>query len=415
MPQAEYEEQSTISVKGDVARTSASWVSWIGLCAASFFLAEIGGVTMPFVNTYLVECGWGYDTIGAAAALAGLVSFLTHSPAGFIIDFTRRHRLLLAGSSMLVGACFGVLPFVCESRIGVFILLAIAGFGKPFFGPITNALTLEMAGHAGLNRSLGFKEGWNHAGNIVAALSAMVLVSYFPVTAVFIAVTVVSVLAAASGFLIRPGELHHDLAASSRFARPFTPFLELIRARRVATLLASAVLFHLANAPVMPLVAQKIRHVGGSNSQVAGVVLIAQAVMIPVALLAGFLGERWGRKPVLAIGFAVLPVRIFLYAFTEDPSELVSLQALDGIGAGVFGVTAVAVCGDLTRGRGHFNGLAGVLATAVGTGGVVGPLVSGLIVQHLGFSAAFFTFSGIATAAAVLLIGWMPETRGIRA
>ena len=32
-------------------------------------------------------------------------------------------------------------------------------------------------------------------------------------------------------------------------------------------------------------------------------VLAAQAVMIPVALLAGWLGEIWGRKPVFAIGF----------------------------------------------------------------------------------------------------------------
>ena len=396
-------------------RLSPSWRSWIGLCAASFFLAEIGGVTMPFVNTYLVECGWGYDTIGAATAFAGLVSFLTHFPAGFLIDRTRRRRLLLAGASLLVGMCIGSLPFASESRVGVFAVLALAAVGKPVFGPITNALTLGLIGHTGWNRALGVKEGWNHAGNIAAAFTAMVLVSYYPVPAVFFAVTVASALAAASGFLIRSSDLHNQHIAGHSFTRPHVPFLDLVRDSRVAILLASAVLFHLANAPVMPLVAQKIRHVGGSNSQVAGVVLIAQAVMIPVALLAGFFGERWGRKPVLAIGFAVLPVRIFLYAFTDDPGELVALQSLDGIGAGIYGVTAVAVCGDITRGRGHFNGLAGVLATAVGTGGVVGPLVSGLIVQHLGFSAEFFTFSGIATAAAVLLIGWMPETRSMPA
>jgi MFS family permease len=412
MPDIQYAEQSTVPKRGVIVNSSASWTSWIGLCAASFFLAEIGGVTMPFVNTYLVESGWGYDTIGAATAFAGLVSFLTNWPAGFILDHTRRRRVLLAAASLLVGGCFGLLPSMRESRVEIISMLALAGFGKPFFGPLTNALTLGLVGHASLNRALGIKEGWNHAGNIAAALTAMALVSYFPVTSVFYAVTVVSVLAAVSGFLIRPSELHRDRPLGLPVARPSIRFLDVIRDHRVATLLAAATLFHLANAPVMPLVAQKIRHVGGSNSLVAGVVLMAQAVMIPVALLAGLLGERWGRKPVLAIGFVVLPIRICLYAFTDDPTQLVALQALDGIGAGIFGVTAVAVCGDLTRDRGHFNGLAGLLATAVGSGGVVGPLLSGLIVQHLGFSAAFFTFSGIATVAAVLLIGWMPETRG---
>jgi len=394
----------------------ASWQSWIGLCATCFFLAEIGGVTMPFVNTYLRECGWGYDRIGMAAALAGLVSWLMSSPAGFFIDYFRRRRLLLAGASLLVGSCIGLLPVMCESQAWIFTLLALAGLGKMFFGPLTNALTLSMVGHGRLNRSLGIKEGCNHAGNIAAALTAIVLVSYLPVASVFFAIAMVSVLAAGCGFLIRRDELHGDQGARAprlhgSSARPRVRFREVLRDRRVGILLASATLFHLANAPVMPLVAQKIKHMGGSNVQVAGVVLVAQAVMIPIALLAGLLGERLGRKPVLAVGFAVLPIRIALYAMTDDPNELLALQALDGIGAGIFGVTAVAVCGDLTYDRGHFNALTGLLGTVGGLGGVVGPFVSGLIVHHLGFAHAFFAFAGIAVVAATLLIGWLPETR----
>ena len=74
-------------------------------------------------------------------------------------------------------------------------------------------------------------------------------------------------------------------------------------------------------------------------------------------------------------------------------------------------MTAVVICGDLTRGRGHFNALGGVLATAVGLGGVVGPLASGLLVQHFGFAAAFGAFAAVAALAALLFIGLMPETR----
>ena len=187
----------------------ASWRSWIGLCAASFFLAEIGGVTMPFVNNYLRKCGWTYDRIGMAGSLAGLTTWLMNSPAGFLIDRTARRRLLLASASLLVGLCFALLPMTGENVVGVFLLLGLAGVGKTFFGPLTNAFTLGMTGHVRLNRSLGIKEGWNHAGNIVAALSAMLLVRQFPVTSVFYSVAVVSVLAAASGFLIRNDELSH--------------------------------------------------------------------------------------------------------------------------------------------------------------------------------------------------------------
>ena len=40
---------------------------------------------------------------------------------------------------------------------------------------------------------------------------------------------------------------------------------------------------------------------------------------------------------------------IFLYALTDDPWVLVALQALDGIGAGIYGVVIAVICADLTR------------------------------------------------------------------
>ena len=175
-------------------------------------------------------------------------------------------------------------------------------------------------------------------------------------------------------------------------------------------LFVATALFHLANAPVMPLVALYVKHLRGSDVQVAAVVLVAQSVMIPIALLAGWLCDRWGRKPVFAIGFAALPLRVFLYTLAGKPSTLVALQALDGIGAGIYGVAVVAMCADLTRGKGRFNALSGLIATALAIGGVIGPLGSGLLVEHLGFVAAFDTFAIVAALAAALFILYMPET-----
>ena len=71
----------------------------------------------------------------------------------------------------------------------------------------------------------------------------------------------------------------------------------------------------------------------------------------------------------------------------------------------------VAVYADLTRGKGHFNALSGLIATALSLGGVIGPLCSGFIVERLGFVPAFNAFAVIAAIAAGLFLFAMPETR----
>ena len=396
-------------------KPAVSFQSRVGLNAANFFLAEVVGVILPFLNDFLKQSGWRYNAIGAATATAGLAVFLMQTPAGFLVDRISERRTLLAVASLLLGACYGLMPCLPPRWWLIDPLLFLAGAGQAFFAPLLGALALGLVGHAALSRTFGTNQGWNHAGNVAAALSAMALVSMFHLASVFYAVAACSVLAAASVFIIRGDELDEQRASGittdgDGSSHPIA-IGQLFRDCRIVILFASTALFHLANAPVMPLVALYVKHLKGTDQQVAAVVLTAQTVMVPVALLTGWLCERWGRKPVFAIGFLALPVRIFLYTLARDPWTLVALQTLDGIGAGIYGVAIVAMCADLTRGRGRFNALSGLIATALSLGGVIGPVCSGLLVQHLGFVVAFDAFALVAAAAACLFVLCMPETQ----
>ncbi len=380
----------------------------VGLNAANFFLAELTGVVMPFLAKLLAERGWRDDAIQFAAAACGLGVLPAQTPAGIVTDRVRHHRLLLAAASLAVGLCFGALPLVPATGWAVGPLVFLGGATQAFFVPLLGALALGLAGHAALHKVMGENQGYNHAGNIAAALTAMAAAAWLGPAAVFYTVAVVSVLAAASAFLIRGLDLKERNPTG---ARPGPGPGALFRDRRVVVLFAAVALFHLANAPVMPLVGQYIARLGGSDTQVAAVVLVAQVVMVPVAFAAGGLCHRWGRKAVLAVGFVALPVRILLYSFTSDPWVLVALQVFDGIGAGIYGVVATVVCADLTRTRGGFNALQGVLATALAVGGFLGPLVAGPLVQHLGFAPAFRAFALVAAVGAGVFLALMPETK----
>jgi len=188
---------------------------------------------------------------------------------------------------------------------------------------------------------------------------------------------------------------------------------ELIEDRRLLIFTACAVMFHFANAAMLPLVGQKVTQGmdRGTAVLMSACIITAQVVMIPVAIAASRLAETWGRKPVFLIAFAVLPVRGLLYTMTADPYALVAIQLLDGIGAGIFGVVSILVVADLTRGTGRFNLTQGMIATATAIGAALSNVISGYIVKAGGFDAGFLTLAGIAVAGLALYALGTSETR----
>jgi MFS family permease len=70
-------------------------------------------------------------------------------------------------------------------------------------------------------------------------------------------------------------------------------------------------LFHFANAPMLPLVGQKLAAAfpEEATAMVSACIVAAQLVMLPIALLVGRTADSSGRKPLFLAGFAILPIR----------------------------------------------------------------------------------------------------------
>ncbi|MGB6527756.1 MAG: MFS transporter [Candidatus Nitrosopolaris sp.] len=404
--------------------------SHIGLNAVNFFLAEVAGVILPFLSTYLRQHGWDYDTIGITIAIGGLGTFLMQIPAGILSDRIKKRRLLLSSTSIILGASYALLPLFVGSMIGISALLFTSSVASAFFVPLLATLALSLVGHKKFDHTMGVNQGWNHAGNIVAALLALLLVKFAGIVSIFYVMGLVSTCAAASILLIRNDELNPDLSKEkdAKTEKSYPPASvkknnvqgvmaqtkDLLRDKSIRMLVICVALFHIANAPVMPLVGLYLKHLGGGNWQVAMVVLVAQVVMIPVALLTGKFCSSRGRKPIFAIAFLVLPLRIFLYALTTNPNYLLGIQALDGIGAGIYGVVIALMCSDLTKGKSGFNTLLGIMQTALALGGIIGPLAQGFLTQQLGFTVTFIGLALVACVGAALFLLTVPETKNYK-
>jgi MFS family permease len=391
--------------------------SIISLDALNVFLADVRDGMGPFLGTFLREHHhWDPGRVGIAMAASQIGTVLAQTPAGALIDRIRWKRWAVAIAAVIVAAGCAVIYLVPTLAVVVAAQTAI-GSAAAIFPPAVAALTLGLVGRAAMPRRTGRNEAFNHGGNVVVAAvmgGAAYLLGY---GALFFVVAAMAAASASAVLLIREGDIDHELARGADDGdgkdHEAVGIVELFKDRRIAIFAASVVLFHFANAAMLPLVGQKSSDgmKDGAAVLMSACIIAAQLVMVPVALVASRLAATWGRKPVFLIGFAVLPVRGLLYCLGVNPYYLVGVQLLDGIGAGIFGVVSVLVVADLTKGTGRFNLTQGALATATGIGAGLSNLMAGFIVREAGFDAGFITLSAIAAVAAIFYAVTMPETR----
>lgn len=214
--------------------------------------------------------------------------------------------------------------------------------------------------------------------------------------------------------VINPLSIDHDAARGSDKKGGGQPsgLRIILECKPLLVFTAAITLFHFANAAMLPLLGEKLAqsNQGAETLFMAACIITAQLVMVPMAILVGRKADDWGRKPIFLAGFAVLPIRGVLYTLTQNPYALVSIQVLDGIGAGIFGALFFIVVADLTRGTGRYNLAQGAASACWGLGAALSNAVAGLIVDKASFSAAFLFLAGCAVAAFLLLWIAMPET-----
>jgi len=148
--------------------------------------------------------------------------------------------------------------------------------------------------------------------------------------------------------------------------------------------MVSVVLFHFANAAMLPLVGELLSkgNDGKSSFYMSACIIAAQFVMIPIAFLTGKLADPWGRKPLFLIGFAVLTLRGILYTLGKGAFYLLAVQSLDGVGAAISGVLWVIIISDLAKGTGRFNLLQGLIQAALGIGAFLSNFLAGFVVKR---------------------------------
>jgi MFS family permease len=396
---------------------SPAGASLRGLDAVNLLLAGALSGFGPYVAVFLADQNWTQQNIGFVLTAAGFAGLLSQLPGGELLDVIRSKRTVVAVGAMMVAASaltIGLWP-TFPLVLTALVLQAITGGS---LGLAIAAISLGLVGHAVLGERLGRNQRFASIGGVIAA-GLMGLIGYFvSYRAIFFAAAALVLPLLAALGRIQPSDIHYGSACGiPDHQGPSAPLRarrrSLWRNRSLLTFAGCVFLFQLANASMLPLAGEALAYGKGAYSPliVSALIVVPQIIVALTAPWAGRQAKTWGRRPLLLVGFAALPIRALLFASTANPIILVTAQVLDGVSGTMLGVLTALTVADVTRGSGRFNLAQGFVGTISGIGAALSTTLSGLVAGSLGRAAGFLGIAAVALAAVLLLWLLMPETR----
>lgn len=387
-----------------------------GLDGVNFFIAAVQTGFGIFVTAYLVARQWPVHAIGLALTVGTLSNLVSQMPAGAFIDSLSDKRQAVRIGISGIGLA-ALLLGISSLPYAVYCALTLQGLASSFIGPGIASLSMGLAGPSGFSERIGRNARFASIGNGLTAAVMGLAGSLFWPQAVFLVAAFLTLPAFISLHLIERrhagGPITGDRAEPGDQKLSWRGVRALLTDRRLAVFAASVVLFFTASAALLPGVVGQMSHRRPELASVVAAVatLLPQAIVAVMAPWVGRTADRSGRRPLLLLGWGLLPLQAIIYALLPFPWSVFSGQALNGLSSAIFGVMMTLVAADLTRGRGQFNLTLGILGVAIAIGASISTAGAGFSAAHFGAAAAYLSLALAGLCGTMLLWFGMPETR----
>jgi EmrB/QacA subfamily drug resistance transporter len=155
------------------------------------------------------------------------------------------------------------------------------------------------------------------------------------------------------------------------------------------------------------------RDLGYSQSGLAWVINAYLIAFGGFLLLAGRLGDLFGRKRVFLIGLAIFTSASLICGLSFNPTMLIAARFIQGIGGAVSSAVILAMIVTLFPRPDEQAKAFGVFSFIASAGAAIGLLAGGLITQTVSWHWIFFVNLPIGIATAFVAIRLLPADRGI--
>ena len=364
-------------------------------------------LTLPEMSLLII--GFVESVAESSVSLLKLVS-------GHISDRFGKRKVFVAlgyGASTLFKTILPVAatwPHVLAARVGDRI-------GKGVRDPPRDALIAESTKPETVGKAFGFHRTMDTTGAVLGPVLVLILLplltarhAAFPDAQVRAMrdLFLLAIVPAALAFLVILAV--REVAAKPKMTLRIRVSLRALPVRLRLFVLVAAI-YSLANFSILLLIAYvaklDVPVIGGPTLAVIDYVMF-NIVYALLAVQAGTLSDRVGRKPVLLVGYGAFVAGCVGFALVREPFVLVSFFFLFGISYAFVEGTQRALVADLSPADLKATSL-GTYHAAVGLGKLPSSILAGLLAVTFSPAVMFLAHGSIAIVAATLFIGAFGE------
>lgn len=133
-------------------------------------------------------------------------------------------------------------------------------------------------------------------------------------------------------------------------------------------------------------------------------------VAAPLLLAFGTLGDRYGRRRILVLGYVVFGLASLACAWAPNVPMMIAARALLGAGGAMIMPATLSLLRQAFPDRAERRRAIGIWSGIAGSGAVLGPLLGGFLVETFSWHAAFLINVPVMVAAVPLTYWLIPES-----
>jgi EmrB/QacA subfamily drug resistance transporter len=181
----------------------------------------------------------------------------------------------------------------------------------------------------------------------------------------------------------------------------------------LGVLILSLVVIMTANTSLNITIPSLVRETGASATELQWIVDAYALVFAGFVLTAGAMGDRFGRKGALLWGLGLFGSMSLLATFTDDPSSLIAIRAVQGLGAALIMPGTLSILAAVFPPEERARAIA-IWAGFAGSGAAIGIIASGWLLEHFWWGSVFLVNVPVVAMAIVLVTLLVPTSRDQR-